>query len=542
MLKLVISLFTVSVVLTLAVLGVQVYQGANMSQEAFALSQEVQSKKLDVELQTLKLKQQAAVMRYNKDVRSYNRLTRLDDSSLGAVVQSVRYTAYEWWFFFPVSALFGAGLLYAYTAKQTTIREVEKARSSAIIAQQASALEVVKAVAPHVARSMGQALVAGLKQQHALLAPQAALPAAPVLALPVNVPSFRELLDRGEIAEGKPLTMGFAPDGQPQHRTLEDIKALTVAGWQGSGKTLSTAYLVSCLLLQYQNSRGWVIDPHQNHEKGLGNYLAPYAASGRLTIVNPFEIRNVVDFLNTRLDNRLNGVEPSDPLLFLVIDELSRLGKSDVFKEHLKPFLDRCTEEIRKANILFIGGGQKWQARYFNGDASFRQSVPSMLMHKIKPSQAALLFEDAEEKKLVKQLAQPGSALLATSHDTDPCITQMPLITRQDIYMVSQRLVSNGGAVQIHEEASTPVDTADTQDTRVLSDEIIREKIQALYNEDTGNSWGKLGEEIGVERSFLRKCVKGEREFSAELREKCQAFLATTRTNVIAGPWATSER
>ncbi len=128
------------------------------------------------------------------------------------------------------------------------------------------------------------------------------------------------------------------------------------------------------------------------------------------------------------------GKEPSTPGILLVIDELARLAKIECFDE-LVIFLERCTEETRKANMTFIGGSHKWAARHFKGRADIRGCMNSMLINKTKPSQADLLLEDSHDKNLVKQIQHPGEAILVTDFDT-PILVSMPLCTRDDMNTV----------------------------------------------------------------------------------------------------------
>jgi hypothetical protein len=278
-----------------------------------------------------------------------------------------------------------------------------------------------------------------MAQGRAALTPQqveaAALPAgfAPT-------PTFADLLRTDQIAPGKPLICGFhQATGTPQYRTFADLKSLAVSGWQGSGKTLSMVYLVSSLLLIDDRTTVYVVDPHGQHHEGLASLLKPLTTCGRLQIINPFDLPQLVRTLNAQLDRRLQNLESSQNPVVLVVDELARLSKLEVF-EDLLAFITRCTEETRKANILAILSSQKWSARNFGGRADIRQSIPSTLIHKTRPSQAELLLEDSQEKKLVKQLSRPGEALLSTSHDTDPSLVKMPLITRQDVAEVARIL------------------------------------------------------------------------------------------------------
>lgn len=250
---------------------------------------------------------------------------------------------------------------------------------------------------------------------------------APIL--PVT-PTFADLLRTGTIASGKPLVLGYDRQGQPQCRSLQDLKSVAIAGWQGSGKTLSTAYLVASSILAY-GVQAYVIDPHKQHPESLSALLKPLEAPGSVTIINPFDTPALLEDLNRTLDRRLAGEEANEPGILLVIDELARLAKMDCF-DVLVAFLERCTEETRKANITFIGGSHKWTARHFKGRADIRGCMNSMLIHKTKPSQADLLLEDAHDKNLVKHIQRPGEAILVTDY-APPVLVSMPFCTRKDM-------------------------------------------------------------------------------------------------------------
>ncbi len=246
-------------------------------------------------------------------------------------------------------------------------------------------------------------------------------------------PTFAELLRNDTLAAGKPLIIGYA-GGQPQHRELHELKSVAVAGWQGSGKTLSMAYLIASAILAYRVTV-YIIDPHRQHEESLAGLIHPLKKTGLVKIINPFDTPQLVNTLNQTLDRRLSGQESGEQGILVVIDELARLAKMTCFEELLR-FIERCTEETRKANITFLGSSPKWTARHFKGRADIRGSMNSMLIHKTKPSQADLLLEDAQEKHLVKHLRHPGDAILVTDY-TPPVLVNMPRCTRQDMETVA---------------------------------------------------------------------------------------------------------
>ncbi len=255
-----------------------------------------------------------------------------------------------------------------------------------------------------------------------------------VLAAVATVPDFSELLSHGIAAPGKPLVMGFH-QGQAQYRSLQDLKSLAVAGWQGSGKTMSTAYIVAASVLAY-DVHVYIVDPHKNHAEGLYTQIKPLENTGHVTVINPFDTPTLIRNLNKTLDRRLAGQEASEPGILLVIDELARLAKMECF-DVLMTFLERCTEETRKANITFIGGSHKWTARHFKGRADIRGCMNSMLIHKTKPSQADLLLEDSQDKHLVKQIERAGEAILATDFSS-PVLVSMPRCTAKDMERVAE--------------------------------------------------------------------------------------------------------
>lgn len=253
------------------------------------------------------------------------------------------------------------------------------------------------------------------------------------IPIPTSPPTFAELLSTGMVAPGKPFLIGYS-QGQPQFRALQDLKTVAVAGWQGSGKTLTMAYLVASGVLAYR-VHAYIVDPHKHHAESLASFLTPLEQTGRVTIVNPFDTPALIEKLTRTLDRRLAGQEATEPGILLVIDELARLAKMDCF-DVLISFLERCTEETRKANITFIGGSPKWTARHFKGRADIRGCMNSMLIHKTKPSQADLLLEDTHDKQLVKQLQRPGEAILVTDY-APPTLVSMPFCTRQDMDTVA---------------------------------------------------------------------------------------------------------
>lgn len=382
--------------------------------------------------------------------------------------------------------------------------------------------------------------------------PQFALPAL------TATPTFADLLRTGQIAAGKPLIIGYDRQGQPQYRTLYDLKSVAVAGWQGSGKTLSMGYLVASSVLAY-GVQVYVIDPHKHHPESLSALIQPLEATGQVTVINPFDTPALLEELNQRLDRRLAGQEPSDPGILLVIDEMARLANMECF-EVLVKFLERCTEETRKANITFIGGSPKWTARHFKGRADIRACMNSMLIHKTKPSQADLLLEDAHDKHLVKQLQRPGEVILVTDYAA-PMLVTIPFCTRNDMTTVAALLghseiprhapfeqgdltssppdfkggpggseeESPDGHPHVSSSGVIPLARHRKPDPGQLTVEMLQAQVEHLKTHNPTLTQAELARQAGISQSYFSRILKGQSPLTEKQKQKLTAVLFGTR-------------
>lgn len=242
------------------------------------------------------------------------------------------------------------------------------------------------------------------------------------------------LLKKGVLGRGKPIFLGYDQQGQMQYRTLSELKTLAVAGWQGSGKTRSLAYLVASSVLA-DNTRAYVIEPHPHQPESLSSLLQPLVHTSRVSIINPFHTPKLLRELHTTLKRRISGEDHANESILLVIDEFAGLAGMGYFNL-LLAFLKQCAEETGQAKMAFIGSSEKWTTRHFHGREDIRNYMRSMLIHKTKSSQTELLLEDAQDKLLVKQLHHPGEALLMTADHT-PTVVSLPICTADDIQSIA---------------------------------------------------------------------------------------------------------
>ena len=113
----------------------------------------------------------------------------------------------------------------------------------------------------------------------------------------------------------------------------------------------------------------------------------------------------------------------------------------------------------------------------------------------------------------MKQISRPGQALLATSHDADPQIVTMPLITRQDIAAVKEQV--NGRSIDRTEVK--PVDLSksggltalDRANSRIKNGEITQKSLAAALEVDEG---------------FLSKILRGVKPLPERIRQKMEAL------------------
>ena len=229
--------------------------------------------------------------------------------------------------------------------------------------------------------------------QQGKLSAMAALPEQEqVIDIPMRTPAFREMLSNGAFVEGGDLICGFNPQNEPQTRSMDDLKAISVAGWQGSGKTLSMAYLTACSLIQCPGSFAYILDPHDKHKEGLGNILRPLEKTGRLKVVSKFEISNVIAHLDKILDDRLEGRASSGNRIILVIDELARLIRPSVLSTQFSASSNDARTKSARPTFCSWREVRNGLRRHFKGRADIRGTMPSSLVHHTKMSQAKLIL------------------------------------------------------------------------------------------------------------------------------------------------------
>ena len=141
------------------------------------------------------------------------------------------------------------------------------------------------------------------------------------------VPTFRQLLDTGEVSRGKPMILGYE-NGQPRRGSFLDIYSAAVAGESGSGKTATLLFLIASGLVSGA-VRYVGIDPHYPHPKSLGFKTKPLWDAGLMKMATfKDDMLAALKEIEQTIDNRLRQIDKDDTPVVLVIDELAFFGNS----------------------------------------------------------------------------------------------------------------------------------------------------------------------------------------------------------------------
>jgi hypothetical protein len=253
-----------------------------------------------------------------------------------------------------------------------------------------------------------------------------------------GVPTFAQLLDRGRIAPGKPLLLGYEQvDGQELAGSWLDLYSTAVSGMPGSGKTTSQRFLACQTALQ--GAQFAICDPHAGAtDDSLASTLAPLSSA---FLCEPAsrdkDILEVVRTVANIGRRRVEGKDSSTRPLILWVDELtSLLGRSSV-AEPLAELLEQVAQEYRKRGVFVCASGQIWTAARTSSE--LRDSFASVICHRMKRAQARLLIP-TEEAEQVERLPIGSAVLWRTSGVTT--VIQVPNTTAADCVRVGGLLAT----------------------------------------------------------------------------------------------------
>ncbi len=251
----------------------------------------------------------------------------------------------------------------------------------------------------------------------------------------IAVPSFRELLDRGQITQGAPLILGFTQSG-PLTGSWRDLYSSAVAGVSGSGKTTTIRFLACQSALH--GARFVVVDPHLDAgDESLAATLAPLSAS---MLCQPAgsdkDILQAVKLVRSRLDARLHGDKDRSPLV-LAVDEFTACMRSSTVAGELASLIEAIGQEGRKLGVYAMLAGQVWTAERAGG-TPLRDALASCYVHRIKRRQANMLLQLGDELPETLTLPTGAAFLYRTSGEIEE--VRVPLTTADDVALVASLL------------------------------------------------------------------------------------------------------
>lgn len=281
---------------------------------------------------------------------------------------------------------------------------------------------------------------------------------APVAAEPVRASSFAELLEQNEVGKGNPLLLGVdLASGEQVHGSWLDLYSTAVAGLPGQGKTTSQRFLAAQSALH--GARFVVCDPHAGAaDDSLGATLDPLRSTYLCDVAdNEAAILDAVRYVADIGEKRIHGQDDSRTPVILWLDEATRLLAHSKIGPELGELLERIAQQYRKRFVYASISGQIWTADRSGGSA-LRDSLASVLAHRMKRNQARLILPTAEAQQVER--LEPGRALLWSASGTSR-VLQIPNTTSNDIRRVAGLLTADAPAMpRLHHVAPTTTTTA----------------------------------------------------------------------------------
>jgi len=279
-------------------------------------------------------------------------------------------------------------------------------------------------------------------------APRISAPAAlPQLAAPLDqaqapdgaaeVPTFGQLLERGELGSGRPLVLGVQPDGSLLYGSWLDLYSTGVAGLSGSGKTTSQRCIAAQSALH--GARFVVADPQAGAGEGSlaatldplrGCYLCEAATTERA-------ILEAVRYVAAIGQGRIAGRDSSRRPVVLWVDEATDLLGHRAIGPALASLLEEIAQQYRKVGVYASISGQIWTAERAGGTA-LRDSLASLLVHRLRVNQARLLLPRGEAHAVER--LEAGRVMLWRANAASTVAIAIPNTTAADVRRVAQHL------------------------------------------------------------------------------------------------------
>lgn len=337
--------------------------------------------------------------------------------------------------------------------------------------------------------------------------------------LPVNVPTFSALLDSGKVGRGQPLLLGIDSAGQHLAGSWLDLYSTAVAGYPGSGKTTSQRFLAAQSALH--GAQFVVCDPHYGAaDDSLGATLEPLSSVFLCDVASDNKtILEAVRLVRDIGEKRIQGKDKSTTPIILWLDEATRLLGHSTIGDELAELLEDIAQQYRKRAVYASISGQIWTAERSGGSA-LRDSLASVLCHRMKRSQARLLLptDDAQQVERLER----GTALLYRTSGASS-IVSVPNTTASDIKRVAGLLTNNapviemeaprkhyGNTMETRYAATGSTEPLDASAARILQAFLAGSSIPDIARDVCGTTSGRKYQEASAEvQRILRQSLGG---------------------------------
>lgn len=333
-----------------------------------------------------------------------------------------------------------------------------------------------------------------------------------------QVPTFRELVERGELARGKPMILGYR-DGVPRRGSFLDIYSAAVAGESGSGKTATLLYLIGAGLIA-EGVRYYGIDPHYPHPKSLAFKTKVLWEAGLMRMETQKDaIADLLRDIERLIDLRIAQIDTDTTPIVLVIDELAFLSKTSI-GEQLAHTMERVSTEGRKCAIYMLASSQTWLVARTGESSVVRDTLTSAYVHRIKPKQANLLLQDKEQADIVRRkIKRPGEVLFCPTHG-DPCILQMPYTTEHDMNLISDLVNTQVNSQPVDRDVDCPVDSTGLVKTEPV--DLVAQVNATLKND---GDFSALVKSTGFDKSYISRILNRKQAMSRNAEDRLRRWL-----------------
>lgn len=333
-----------------------------------------------------------------------------------------------------------------------------------------------------------------------------------------RVPTFAELLARGDVAAGRPLVLGAGASGLVTG-SFRDLYSTLVAGQSGSGKSTSQRFFASQASLH--GARHIVIDPHADAgEDSLAATLDPLSGLYVCNVADSERaILEAVKLARDIGEKRLHGQDRSRAPILVWVDEATGLLAHSKIGPELAELLEIVAQQLRKVGIYCSVSAQIVTASRTGGDSALRDSMASVICHKMRRSQARLILP-LDDAATVERL-EPGRAVLWRTSGASELIG-IPQTTSADCAEVARRLQHGaqptvetawqgfGKGLAINDSAAERPKPQDAQSARVLamfaSGADIPQIAREVYGATTGRKYTESTAEIN---RIIRDAIRG---------------------------------